>query len=262
MDKSNKNRVPITKLFPSIVTVMAICFGMSSIGYAIKQEWEISAAFIIISGFLDIVDGRLARFLKATSNFGAQLDSLADFINFGIAPSLVLYLWCLNQIEFKGLGWAFVLFYSICSAIRLARFNSDLIDEKAKQPYKDAFFKGVPAPAGAYLAMIPMMLSFNFNVLDYIDPLSIGVYLLIVGLLMASRLPTFATKKMVISRDNIPLVLVFAGFFIGSIIIAPWVSLPLYGVLYFLSLPFSFAYYRKLSSLQLPNSMPKNGNNK
>lgn len=245
MTKSSKHRIPLAKLFPSVVTVMAICFGMSAIGYAIKQEWQISVAYIIISGFLDIVDGRLARFLKATSNFGAQLDSLADFVNFGIAPSLVLYLWCLNQIGIKGLGWAFVLFYSICSAVRLARFNSDLIDEKAKKSFNDAFFKGVPAPAGAYLAMLPMMLSFNFEVLSYLKPLYIGIYLLIIGLFMASRIPTFATKKIVISKDKIPLVLVFAGFFIGSIFLAPWISLPLYGIIYLVSIPLSLIAYKR-----------------
>ncbi len=245
-DINPKVRVPISRLFPSMVTIMAICFGMTSIRYALKQQWDVATAFIIISGFLDVVDGRLARYLKATSNFGAQLDSLADFVNFGIAPAIILYLWGLNQIEIKGLGWGLVLFYSICSAIRLARFNSDLADPN-RPAWKEGFFTGIPAPAGAYLAMIPIMLSFNLNILEYIHPIIIGLYLALVGVLMASRLPTFATKKLVIKKEQISLVLVLAGLFIGAIILEPWITLPLLGIIYLSSFPFSIIYYRKMN---------------
>jgi CDP-diacylglycerol---serine O-phosphatidyltransferase len=249
MKSSNnkKARVPISRLFPSMVTIMAICFGMTAIRYALKAEWDVAAAFIIISGFLDVVDGRLARYLKATSNFGAQLDSLADFVNFGIAPAIVLYLWGLNQIEVKGLGWGLVLFYSICSAIRLARFNSNL-DQPDRPAWKDAFFTGIPAPAGAYLALMPLLLSFNFNILEYVHPIVIGIYLTIIGILMASRIPTFATKKLVIKKEHISFVLVIAGLLIGSIIMAPWITLPLLGTIYISTFPFSIIYYKKLQS--------------
>jgi CDP-diacylglycerol---serine O-phosphatidyltransferase len=242
---SKKTKVPISRLFPSMVTIMAICFGMTAIRYALKQQWDIATTFIIISGFLDVVDGRLARYLKATSNFGAQLDSLADFINFGIAPAIVLYLWGLNQIEIKGLGWGLVLFYSICSAIRLARFNSNLA-EPNRAAWKDAFFTGIPAPAGAYLALIPLMISFNFNILEYIHPIAIGIYLMIIGILMASRIPTFATKKLVIKKEHISFVLVIAGILIGSIIMEPWITLPFLGIIYVLTFPCSILYYRRL----------------
>ena len=244
---NSKIKVPISRLFPNMVTLMAICFGMTAVRYALKEQWEIATAFIIISGFLDIIDGRLARFLKATSNFGAQLDSLADFVNFGIAPAIVLYLWTLKHIEIKGLGWGLVLFYSICSAIRLARFNSDLVDLN-RPAWKDGFFTGVPAPAGAYLAMIPLMLSFNFDVLKYIHPIAIGLYLAVIGSLMASRIPTFATKKIIIKKEQISLVLVLAGLFIGAIIIEPWITLPLFGIVYLCSFPLSVISYRKTSN--------------
>ena len=238
--------LPITRLFPSIITVMAICFGFTAIRYALTQQWDVAIVFIIIAGFLDVVDGRLARYLKATSNFGAQLDSLADFINFGISPAVVLYLWSLQSIQIKGLGWAMVLFYVICSAIRLARFNSDLVDQN-RPDWKEGFFTGVPAPAGAYLAVMPIMLDFKFDVLAYIHPIAIGVYLVIVGLMMASRIPTFATKKLVIRKEHISLVLVSFGLLVGFIIMEPWIVLPFLGLAYLSSIGFSVRSYNRLS---------------
>jgi CDP-diacylglycerol--serine O-phosphatidyltransferase len=239
--------LPISRLFPNIITIMAICFGLTSVRYALDEKWEIAVAFIIIAGFLDIVDGRLARFLKATSNFGAQLDSLADFVNFGISPAIIIYLWELHKIQIKGLGWALALFYTICSAIRLARFNSDLVNPE-RPIWKEGFFTGVPAPAGAYLTMIPIMLSFETSIISYIHPIIIGLYLVVVGVLMASRIPTFATKKLVIRKEYISLILVLAGLLIGFIIMQPWISLPLFGLLYLSSFPFSIKSFQKMSS--------------
>lgn len=245
----NKKNVwlPISRLFPSIITIIAICFGLTSIRYALNQQWEIATAFIIIAGFLDVVDGRLARFLKATSNFGAQLDSLADFVNFGISPAIILYLWQLHKLQIKGLGWALVLFFTICSAIRLARFNSDLA-EPDRPAWREGFFTGVPAPMGAYLAMLPVMISFESNIILYIHPLIIGIYLIVIGILMASRLPTFATKKIAIHKEYISLVLVLFGLIIGVIIIEPWLSLTFIGFLYLISFPFSIKAFRKMSN--------------
>jgi len=238
--------LPISRLFPNIVTIMAICFGLTSIRYALDYKWEEAVSFIIIAGFLDVVDGRLARFLKATSNFGAQLDSLADFVNFGVAPAMVLYLWSLNAIPIKGLGWALALLYVICSAIRLAKFNTELVDLE-RPDWKEGFFTGVPSTVGAYLSMMPIMLSFETNLISYIHPIFIGIYLLIIGFLMTSRLPTFATKKLVIQRKYITLVLVLAGVLIGLIIMKPWVILSILGVLYICTFPLSIKAYNKLS---------------
>ncbi len=245
MTNMSKNAVwPISRLFPSLVTIMAICFGLTSIRYGLVEKWDIAVAFIIIAGFLDVVDGRLARILKATSNFGAQLDSLADFINFGVAPAIILYLWILNIIPVKGMGWALTLFYAICSAIRLARFNSDLA-EPDRPAWRDGFFKGVPAPMGAYLALVPLMLSFEMDILNYISPEFIGIYMAFIGILMSSRLPTYATKRLIVSRDNISFVLVLAGLLIGVIIIEPWISLTILGGIYGLTFPFSYRSYKK-----------------
>lgn len=239
--------LPISRLFPNIITIIAICFGFTSIRYALSEQWDIAINFIVIAGFLDVVDGRLARFLKATSNFGAQLDSLADFVNFGIAPALVMYIWILDKIEIKGLGWAIALSYVVCTTIRLARFNSDLVDEKRPE-WKNGFFTGIPSPAGAYLSIIPIMLSLETDIINYISPLVIGFYIVIVGIMMASRIPTFSTKRLVIRKENISIILALVGLIIGAIIIKTWAVLSILGILYLCSIPFSIRYYHKISS--------------
>lgn len=243
--KNNKlQSLSFTKLFPNIITITAICFGLSSIRYALDQKWEIAVLLIIIAGFLDVVDGRLARYLKATSNFGAYLDSLADFVDFGVAPAIVMYLWNLNNIETKGIGWAVVLFFTICMSIRLARFNSDL-DEESKPSYFEMFFTGVPAPAGAYLAIIPMMLSFRFDI-DFSNHLyKISIYMLFIALLLVSKIPTFSIKKIVISREYVPLFFVTIGLIIVMILIEPWITLPIIGLAYLGAIPFSFLVHKK-----------------
>ena len=248
--------LPISRLFPSMVTIMAICFGLTAIRYALIAKWDLAVAFIVIAGFLDVVDGRLARFLKATSNFGAQLDSLADFVNFGVSPAIVIYLWELNKIETKGLGWALALFYAICSAIRLARFNSDLA-EPDRPAWREGFFKGVPAPMGAYLVLLPIMLSFEVDISSYVHPIALGVYMVIIGLLMASKLPTFATKKMSIHKEYISFVLVAAGFLLGVIIMEPWISLSILGVIYVITFPFSYKAFKRMSNKSSKSSYPE-----
>lgn len=239
--------LPISRLFPNIITIIAICFGFTSIRYALGGQWDTAINFIIIAGFLDVVDGRLARFLKATSNFGAQLDSLADFVNFGIAPALVMYIWILEKIEIKGLGWAIALSYVVCTTIRLARFNSDLADE-SRPDWKNGFFAGIPSPAGAYLSIMPIMISFETEFINYIPPMIIGIYIIIIGIMMASRIPTFSTKKLVIRKENISFILVLVGLIVGAIIIKPWAVLSILSILYLCSIPFSIKYYRKISS--------------
>jgi len=241
--------LPISRLFPNVITIMAICFGLTSIRYALNEQWDMAVNFIVIAGFLDVVDGRLARFLKATSNFGAQLDSLADFVNFGVSPAIVIYLWDLHNVETKGLGWAFALVYAICSAIRLARFNSDMVDP-SRPAWKDGFFTGIPAPMGAYLAMMPIMLSFKTNIMEHVCPTYLGIYLVVIGILMASRIPTFATKKIIIQKEYISLILVAFGLLVGMIIIEPWIILPFLGIVYIATIPFSIIAHAKCISKQ------------
>lgn len=239
-----KSKFSFSKLFPNMVTIAAICFGLSSIRYALDAKWEISVFLIMIAGFLDVVDGRLARYLKATSNFGAYLDSLADFINFGVAPAIVLYLWNLKYISFKGVGWALVLFYVICAAIRLARFNSDL-DDDTQQDWQSEYFKGVPAPMGAILLLTPMMISFQFAFpISYLEEI-LAFYLIIIGALLVSTIPTFSTKKLTISKEYLSLFYVVVGIIIALLIIEPWLLLSTLSFIYLLCIFFSIKSFRK-----------------
>lgn len=236
---SNIKTLSLSRLFPNIVTLMALCSGMSAIRCALNQRWELAVTFILIAAFLDGIDGRLARLLKATSSFGAQLDSLSDFLSFGIAPALVLYLWALHNISIKGLGWAICLFFSMCCAIRLARFNTSINDEE-RPAWNDKFFVGVSAPAGACLSLIPMLLNFQYSELTInSNPLLIGCYSLVIASLMASRIPTFSGKKVIIKSELVSFILILAGIIITSLLLEPWLTLTILGICYILSIPFS-----------------------
>ena len=147
------------RMIPNVLTVLALCAGMTAIRLAIVGKFETAVAAIIVAGILDGLDGRIARLLKGTSTFGAQLDSLSDFVSFGVAPAVMLYVWTMDQ--FHGFGWAIVLIFAVCCALRLARFNTQLGQELP--PYAYNFFTGVPAPAGAGLAMVPMFAAFEFG---------------------------------------------------------------------------------------------------
>ncbi|MEM7617718.1 MAG: CDP-diacylglycerol--serine O-phosphatidyltransferase [Pseudomonadota bacterium] len=159
---SESFNLPIIFLIPSIVTIIAICAGLSSIRFALNEKWELAVLFIYIASILDGMDGRLARALNATSKFGAELDSLADFINFGVAPALIIYLWQDNSLHFNNIifsFWPLVLIFAACSAIRLARFNTH-IGYTENEKWKEHFFFGMPAPTSASLLMLPLAMNF------------------------------------------------------------------------------------------------------
>ncbi|MEQ9115340.1 MAG: phosphatidylcholine/phosphatidylserine synthase [Rickettsiales bacterium] len=244
LTKDGYQDLSVYRLVPSIVTIIALCMGLTSMRYALDSKWEQSLLLLIIAAFLDGMDGRIARFLNVTSDFGAQLDSLADFVNFGVVPAVTIYLWSLNDIEIKGVGWGFVLVYAVCMALRLARFNT--MDEEDIRRSEKYFF-GVPAPFGAMLIILPMMLSFISREVDFAaHPIFVGVYMLVIGFAMASRIPTFSIKKMHVSKDNVTIVLAFFGFLVAAIIIHPWMTFSVICALYILSIPFSFwKYVRK-----------------
>lgn len=234
----------LIRLFPNIVTLLGLCAGLSSIRFALIEKWEMSVGFIVLAAMLDAVDGRLARMLNASSNFGAQLDSLADFVNFGVAPAIVMYLWQLNIVG--PFGWAIVLFYTVCAAIRLARFNSDLDGKKPKPDWHIHFFVGVPSPAGALSIIYPLILVFTFKnesseFYRFINftahPFFLMGYMAFVGVMMASRFPTLSLKRIRIPRSLVSFVLVLVAFGLIMFISAPWPTLTVVGVLYMISLP-------------------------
>ena len=176
----------INRMIPNILTLLALCAGMTAIRFAINGKFEWSVIAIIVAGVFDGLDGRVARLLKSTSPFGAQLDSLSDFICFGVAPGVMLYIWTMSHLA--SFGWALSLLYAICCGLRLARFNTQLDVELP--PYAAYYFTGVPAPGGAGLVLVPMYLAFEFGD-AFRSPIFNGVVMTVVAALMVSRVPTF-----------------------------------------------------------------------
>ncbi len=234
---------PISRLFPNMITISGMCCGLSAIRFAMLGKFEISVAFIILAAIIDGMDGRVARMLGATSNFGAQLDSLSDFLCFGVSPVLVLYMWQMQEV--KGVGWAVVLFFSVCTALRLARFNTALFDDNI-QPWEKQFFTGIPSPAGGILCLLPIIINLqsdgNFKL-----PVSITlVHVVVVGTLMASRIPTFSGKNIRIKHEWIPQFMIICSFLLALFVIEPWMFMTGLGMVYICSIFFSVKKYRKL----------------
>jgi CDP-diacylglycerol--serine O-phosphatidyltransferase len=237
---------PLYKLLPSIITLIAVCFGLTAVKCALDVKWESSIILLMIAAFLDGMDGRVARYLKVTSDFGAELDSLADFCNFGIAPALVLYMWAADDVDVRKIGWGVVLVFAMCCAVRLARFNTNQ-RKKDSTESEGLFFTGIPAPIGGILLVMPIISSFEFKqVLDLLKmPWILGIYMIAIALAMASRIPTFAIKKISVSQDNVALFLAFIGFVIAGLLIKPWLTITVMSVLYLCSIPFSvFLFYK------------------
>ena len=236
---------PLSRLFPNMITLAGLCCGLSAIRFAMLGRWELSVGFIIAAAIIDGMDGRVARMLGATSTFGAQLDSLSDFICFGVSPALILYMWQLNQAG--DIGWAAVLFFSVCTALRLARFNTGLFDD-SKEPWEKKFFTGVPSPAGGVLALLPIVLSMLTTPAIVLPALFTVTHLLVVGALMASRVPTFAGKHIRIKHEWVLPFMIIASIMLVVFIIQPWLCLLLLGLGYVISIYFSVRLYRKLKS--------------
>lgn len=235
---------PLSRIFPNMITLAGMCCGLSAIRFAINERWELAVTFIIAAAIIDGMDGRVARMLGATSEFGAQLDSLSDFVCFGVAPALVMYIWLLHDI--RGIGWAVTLFYVICTALRLARFNTGLTITP-KNAWTKQFFTGVPSPAGAILCMLPMIFFLQSdNMLD-IKPAIVAVHVVMVGALMASRIPTFAGKNLRLPHDHILPFMIGASLLLVLVVIEPWLMISLISVVYVISIYFSLRRYRKLA---------------
>ena len=214
------------------------------------SQFQMAAGLIVIAAFLDGLDGHLARKLNATSAFGAQLDSLADFINFGVAPAFVLYLW--KQHLVSAVGWAVAIFFIVCAAIRLARFNAHLDDEEEERKIlKALFFTGVPAPAGAIIVLSPLMITFSLaeHLPEYLwnpSPYAIMIYSTVAALLMASRMPTYSFKRFKIPKQYGTVITATFGLLAIALITEPWVTVPFLTICYVLTLPFSVRHYYHL----------------
>ncbi len=243
--------VPFTKLLPNVVTLVGLIIGVSSIRFALESAWEKSVYCILIATIVDGLDGRVARMLNATSHFGAELDSLCDFINFGLCPALLLYLWSFQQYEYKVISWASIMLFVVCMAIRLARFNTAIVETDKTVKNNSNFFTGVPAPSGAILALIPMILDFEittiiseFSVRNH--TLYINFYIVIIALMLASRFPTMSLKNIQIKPEYLSLSMIISAIIIIVAVIYPWYSLPVAAIIYILSIPLCIYYARKL----------------
>jgi CDP-diacylglycerol--serine O-phosphatidyltransferase len=233
---------PINRMVPNILTLLALCAGMTAIRFAVNGKFEYAVFVIIVAGIFDGLDGRLARLLKATSSFGAELDSLSDFISFGAAPAVMLYLWTMAGLQ--SIGWAMVLFYAVCCALRLARFNTQLAAEPP--PWRSNFFCGVPAPAGAGLLMVPMFASFEWGFWIARSPILNAVWIGIVALLMVSTIPTFSLKRLRIPQHHVIPTLLGVGLMAAFLTTAPWVTLMLVGIAYVVSIPLTLRASHRL----------------
>jgi CDP-diacylglycerol---serine O-phosphatidyltransferase len=248
IDSGRLATIPLSKLAPSIVTILALCLGITSIRYAIDSKWHIAAALIIIAGILDGIDGRLARLLNSTSGFGAQLDSLADIVSFGVAPAIVMYLWSLNGIPVKGVGWSVTLLFIACSALRLARFNSMLSDPEEKKKMAN-YFTGVPMPAGGASILLPMIASFEYIGSTFISPWFVAAYIAFISFLMVSKIPTFSFKAVHVKKEYVSPLLMVVSLLFAALLLEPWILLPLLNAIYLLTIPFSIFSYRRSKSL-------------
>lgn len=210
----------LIQLLPNALTILAICAGLTAIRFGVQGDYVVSVLLIIGAGIIDGIDGRLARLLGSSSKMGAELDSLADFLNFGVAAPLTLYFWALQDM--RGLGWISVLVFAVCCVIRLARFN---VSAKSDEPRDSAYFQGVPSPAGALLVMLPMYLSFAIADRAVLPDAVICLYMVLVGLLMISRLPTWSFKTTKISRDNVKFFLVGVAVVGAALFSFAWLTL-------------------------------------
>lgn len=242
-EKASKfNLIPFTKLIPNALTLASICFGLTSIKFALDGNWPISVLLIVLAALIDGIDGRIARLLKVSTNFGAYLDSLADFVNFGVAPGLIMYLWQLHTVPFPRLGWSISLFFIVCTAVRLARFNANLdVDDKPEWQYR--FFVGVPSPAGGLLCLFPLVYFVQF---DFVPNLFLcALAPLLSGSLMVSKLPTYSFKRLNIKRKYLSLALMMFATFIILCFIEPWLVLITVGVTYLTLLPMGYINFNK-----------------
>jgi CDP-diacylglycerol--serine O-phosphatidyltransferase len=233
----------VNRLIPNVLTLAALCSGLTAIRFGLQGEFRLAVIAVIVAAIFDALDGRVARRLGVTSRFGAELDSLSDFLCFGVAPALVLYLAALKDAG--ALGWVVTVMFPICSALRLARFNTGLLSDVPPPAWTGQYFTGVPAPAGALLALIPLVVSFEAEAAWPRHPIVVGLVLVAVGGLMVSRLPTFSFKKGRIPRHLVLPALLIAALTMGVIASSPWIGLSLLGLIYLALIPFSWLAWRR-----------------
>ena len=248
MEKKNPFKIVTAKktryILPNILTLIGVCLGISSIKFSLDQNYSLAVIFLLFAALLDTLDGRIARMIKGTTEFGKELDSLTDFVSFGIAPAFVIFFWDLNK--YGKIGWAITLIFSVCCVLRLARFNLTKINQNSE--WKVNYFEGVPSPAGAGLILLPLIYElsdFNFN----FEIKNLTPYLVvIVSILLISKIPTYSFKKIIISSKLTIFLLLGIGVTFITLIFFTFETLLIMGLIYFLLIPMSvFSYYKNIS---------------
>ena len=252
-----RGQVPVRVLIPNIFTLVGLCAGLTAIRMGIEHRWDLAVAALVFAAFLDGIDGRVARLLKASSRFGAELDSLADFVNFGVAPAIIMFNWALDDL--KSLGWIAVLVFAVCSALRLARFNVSL-DATDTPAWKSNYFVGVPAPAGAIVLLLPIYAEDLGLHWPSLTPLVL-FYTLAIALLMVSRVPTFSGKLIgqKIAREYVLPVFVLAALFMALLLTYPSLTLAAGSVTYLALIPPSAYRYLAEQRKQGKTAKPQGG---
>ena len=239
---SNKNPRAI---LPNTLTIIGVCIGLSSIKFALDQNYGLSIIALLIAGILDTLDGRIARLIKGTSKVGKELDSLTDVVSFGVAPAFIMYFWTLNELG--KLGWLIVLVYVVCCALRLARFNIMTYDDELL--WKQNFFEGVPSPGAAGLVMLPLILYkleiYNF---DQYRLSIVSTIFIITSILMISKLPTYSFKRIAIPRSTTIFLLFGIGLYFGLVFVYTFEVLFITGIIYLCTIPISYLHFRKIKN--------------
>ena len=238
-------------ILPNILTIAGVCLGISSIKFSLDLNFNMAVIFITLAAILDALDGRIARLIKGTSDFGKELDSLTDFVSFGIAPAFIIYFWELNK--YGKLGWAITLIYSVCCVLRLARFN--LTKFKPEDSWKQNYFEGVPSPIGALLILSPLVFElteFNFIInKNYFVP----IFTIIVAILLISKIPTYSFKNIKIKPALTVFILLGIGISLVTLMFFTFETLLIFSLLYILSIPMAcFTYLNNKKSIKNDSS--------
>lgn len=252
-NRPQRRGIPLRAVLPNAITALALCSGLTGVRFAIGAEWERAVMMIMIAGVLDGMDGQIARMMRGESRFGAELDSLSDAISFGVAPALILYLWAL--IAVPKVGWIVALLYAVFCALRLARFNSQ-IDNDAQPRKLAGYLTGIPAPAGAGLAMLPIYIWLWSGEDLARSPWIVTPWVALVGLLMVSSLATYSWKSLRLRRSVRFEALVVVAILLAALVTAPWPTLTLVCIGYLATLPFSVRAFRRSKLPRGPLSAP------
>jgi CDP-diacylglycerol--serine O-phosphatidyltransferase len=240
------SRVPVRMLVPNFFTLLGLCAGLTSIRMSIEGRWELALGLVVFAALLDGIDGRVARLLKASSRFGAELDSLADFVNFGVAPAVLVFTWGLG--DHKSIGWICVLIFALASALRLARFNVAIDDDKPK--WQSNYFMGMPTPAAAIVVLLPVYLD-HLGLAIKESPWALDavlVYTLLIAFMMVSTIPTYSGKLMGerISREWVLPIFILAISFVAHLVTYPYGTLTIASLVYLAIIPLSWRRFRHL----------------